>query len=279
MSVYYDVKEYLEVQKITEENSEILDFARSHLAWLGWKMLLDTANIRKISLCCGEKTFDFSGSTITTDLHNMIRALECASPFKLIMDYDYLWSESDHESTCDHLAISSYLDEVEEAGVKHIFYTMYNNADSGDGAGILSAYGERSGRVYKGIVQEKPISDFPDRGNWHAPREAIIYQPETLVGVDMAAVLDIVKQLKKLSEDDNLTNTEIEFSYCMNNFQARSAEDFKKFAYLAGRLIDLTNGECCICAELVDLDDPFGRILKIDIEDQENYTITMTAID
>lgn len=279
MSVYYEVKEYLEVQEITEENREILDFTKEHLAWLGWKMLTNSAKVINITFLCGEKKVIFSGDTMNADFHNMIRTLEEKRSFQLTMEYQYCWRASDPEMSYDHLAISFYLDEAQEEEAKHIFYTMYNNADCGDGAGILSAYGERNGHTYKGIVQDKPISDFPDSGNWYAPREVVIYQPETLEGVDMVAVREIVKQLETLSEDDNLTDTETEFSYCMNHFQARSVEDFQKFVRLASGLIELTDDQCCVTPELVDWNDPYGRILKIDVKQGGEYAITMVSVE
>lgn len=35
MSVYYDVKEYLEIREIAGGNDPMVDLARKHLAWLG----------------------------------------------------------------------------------------------------------------------------------------------------------------------------------------------------------------------------------------------------
>ena len=285
MSVYYDVKEYLEIREIAGGNDPMVDLARKHLAWLGWKMLDDSAWVRKIFLSCGEKNYVFSGDTVCADFHDIIRALaddsglKAGTAIKLSMDYHYRWTGGDPQSAYDHLVISGYLEQANEEETKNIFYTMYNNADCGDGAGVLSAYGERNGRVYKGIVQDKPISDFPDSGHWYAPREVVIYQPETLEGVDMVAVRDIVKQLETLSEDDNLTDTEAEFSYCMDHFQARSVEDFQKFVCLASKLIELTDGECCVIPELVDWNDPYGRILKINVKQNGEYAITIASVE
>lgn len=279
MSVYYDVKEYLEVQEITEENREILYFTQEHLAWLGWKILKNSAKVINITFLCGEKKVTFSGDTMNADFHNMIRALEEERSFQLTMEYQYCWRALDPEMSYDHLAISSYLDRVQEEETKHIFYTMYNDADCGDGAGILSAYGERNGHAYKGIVQDKHIPDFPDSGNWYAPRETVIYEPNEIDHVDLKAIGEVIQELSTLSEGDNIVVSENELSYFMNNFQPKNSEDFKKFVHLAGRLIELTNGECYICAELVDLDDPFGRIIKIDVTDSKKYTITMASID
>lgn len=59
MSVYYDVKEYLEIREIAGGNDSMVDLARKHLAWLGWKMLDDSAWVRKIFLSCGEKNYVF----------------------------------------------------------------------------------------------------------------------------------------------------------------------------------------------------------------------------
>lgn len=278
MSIYYDVKEYLNVREITPENVPILNFAKSHLAWLEWKMLFDVADVQMIFLSCGGKSFTFSGDTVTADFHEMVRVLDDESPFTLTMEYTYWGSAFSYESTYDHMAIADYLSYAEAEAAKHIFYTIYDNADN-NGGGTLSAYGERNGHAYKGVVPDKPISDFPNSGNWYAPSTAVVYDPETLEGVDVAAVRDIVKQLQVLSEDDTLTDTETEFSYYMNNFQPKSVEDFKKFVYLVSRLIDLTNGECALWVELVDLDDPFRRILKIDVEHTGEHTATMAAIE
>lgn len=284
MSVYYDVKEYLEIREIAGGNDPMVDLARKHLAWLGWKMLDDSAWVRKIFLSCGEKNYVFSGDTVRADFHDIIRALaddsglKAGTAIKLSMDYHYRWTGGDPQSAYDHLVISGYLEQANEEETKNIFYTMYNNADCGDGAGVLSAYGERNGRVYKGIVQDKPVSDFPDSGDWYAPRETVIYEPDELDHVDVQAVGAVIRELSTLSVGDQITISENELSYRMNDFHPKTPEDFQKFAYLAGRLIDLTNGECYLCAEFVDLDDPFGRILKINVENSEKYTVTMASV-
>lgn len=278
MSIYYDVKEYLEVQKITEENHQVIDLTKNHLAWLGWKMLNDDAKVHHFSLSFDETTITFAGDTITSDFHVLIRALDEASSFRLIADYAYTHYGMDPENACDHLVISSYLKQADETELKNVFYTMYNNADCGDGAGTLCAYGEKNGRIYKGIVQDEPISDFPDSGNWYAPREAIVCCIDSFEGMDMDAIRNVVNQLMCLSSHDNFTDSETEFDYFMNNFNPKNVEDFHTFIRLAGELIKLTKNTCGFLAELVDLDDPHGRILKINIDDPENYTITMACV-
>lgn len=279
MSVCYDVKEYLEVQEITEENREILEFAKEHLAWLGWKMLTNSAKVNKISLLCGEKKLFFCGDTVDANFHDMIRTLEENLSFQLTMEYYHCWRGSDPEFIYDHLSISSYLEKTNEVGSQHIFYSMYNRADCGEGAGVLCAYGEKKGHTYSGIIQDKPIFDFPDTGNWYAPNSVLVYEPENLDHLDVKVIANIIKELRTLSEDDDIIVSENELSYFMNNFQPKNAKDFIKFTDLASKLIELTDGECYVAAELVDLDDPYGRILKINMENNEKYSITMASVE
>ena len=281
MSVYYDVKEYLSVKEVTEKNEFTKELAQAHLAWLGWKLLSDSAYVNKLSLSCNGKGLAFSGEVITSDFHKIIRALDDASSFELIVDYRYTWVGTELEaamSCCDHLAISSYLEQASKEERNHIFYTMYNRADCGEGAGVLCAYGEKNGRISSGTVEDNVITEFPQNGNWYAPKETVIYEPETTEGLDINAIATVIEELSKLSEHDNITVSENEIDYFMNNFQPKNADDLKKFAYLAGKLKELANGECFTDAELIDLDDPHGRILKFDIHDSEKYTITMAAI-
>ena len=278
MSVYYSVKEYLEVQEITEDNSEILYLASEHLAWLGWSILNDNAYVNNVSLSFGDKKLTFSGDTMNTGFHEIIRALNDVSSFELSIDYNYFWSSSDFECACDHLAISSYLENTDKKESQHIFYTMHNWADCADDGIGFCAYGEKNNHVYNGIVQDEVVSDFPDTGNWYAPGTTLIYDPENLDGLDVKAIASVIEELNSLNEDDNIIVSENRISYYMDDFQPKNAEDFKKFAYLAGRLIDLTKGSCYVCAELVDLDNPHGRILKINFENNGKYTITMAAV-
>lgn len=279
MSVFYDVKEYLSVKEITEDNNTIFSLAKAHLAWLGWKLLSDCAYVNNISISFGKEKLVFSGDTITADFHHIIRTVKNESSFELTMDYRYFWYGYDGENSCDHLAISSYLKHASPDEARHIFYTMYNNADCSDGAGVLCAYGEKSGKAYNGIIENKVISSFPGSGNWYSPKEAIICCPDIIDGLDMAAIKSIIEELGTLSSNDNITISDDELAYYMNNFEPKNVDDFKKFAYLAGRLIELTNGDCYACAELVDLADPIGRILKIDIKNSKSYTITLAAVD
>lgn len=283
MSVYYDVKEYLRVQEITDRNQALMEMVRQHLAWLGWKMLTDDARV-EISLSYGKKHFTFSGETVTADFHEIIRFLEDLPEMddgyalELSLNYHYRWTGLDPKNACDHLVISNYLEQAYETELENVFYTMYNNADCGDGAGTLCAYGEKNGHIYKGTVQDKPISDFPDSGNWYAPREAIVCCIDSFEGMDMDAIRNVVNQLMCLSSHDNFTDSETEFDYFMNNFNPKNVEDFHTFIRLAGELIKLTKNTYGFLAELVDLDDPHGRILKIDIDDPENYTVTMACV-
>ena len=295
MSIYYDVKETLSMRKITEKNAFTKELTRMHLAWLGWKLLSDSAYVNKLSLLCGEKKLVFSGEVITSDFHEIIRALDDADSFELIADYRYTSVGTELEvalsrytglgtkldvamSYCDSFAISSYLEQAEKDEVQHIFYTMYNSADCGEGAGTLSAYGEKNGRVYNGIVEDRVISEFPQTGNWYAPKETVICEPESTEGLDVNAIAKVIEELSTLSEGDHITVSEAEIAYYMNNFQPKTADDLKKFAYLAGKLKELANGECFTDAELIDLDDPHGRILKFDIQNSEEFTITLAAI-
>lgn len=279
MSVYYTVKETLNVTEAAEENEMFQTLVHAHLTWLGWKLLQDRANVYQLSLSVGDQKFTFSGKTITSDFHELIRALKSASSFHLAMDYCYVWYGADPETACDHLSISSYLEETEESERKGIFYTMYNYADCGDDVGVLCAYGEKNGKVYNGVVQEQEISEFPSTGSWCTPKECVVCCPDELDGLNMDSILKVIDELSALSEGDNLTVSENELAYYMNQFEPKNADDFKKFVRLAGELLELTEGQCCFCAELVDWDDPYNRILKIDIEDREKYSITMAAID
>lgn len=127
MSVYYDVKEYLEIREIAGGNDPMVDLARKHLAWLGWKMLDDSAWVRKIFLSCGEKNYVFSGDTVRADFHDIIRALaddsglKAGTAIKLSMDYHYRWTGGDPQSAYDHLVISGYLEQANEEETKISF--------------------------------------------------------------------------------------------------------------------------------------------------------------
>jgi len=100
MSVYYDVKEYLEIREIAGGNDSMVDLARKHLAWLGWKMLgMISAWVRKIFLSCGEKELCFfrripsvrifmtSSRALADD-----SGLKAGTAIKLSMDYHYRWT-------------------------------------------------------------------------------------------------------------------------------------------------------------------------------------------
>lgn len=283
MSIYFDIKEVLEVSEITPENEPIIDLAKSYLTWIGSRLLLDCANIHEITLEVDKKKLSFTGKTITTDYHSIIRALNNVTSFSLTTDYYYedvfsFDSMSNQDDDYGHFSISSYLENADEDESKHIFYTMYNKADTEETVGDLYAYGMKGDKYYKGIVEEHAISDLPSEGHWYAPLTAVTCELDKLDGLNVERITQIYHELSAMSYDDSINTYNNGLTFYINNFEAKSKDDLEKFIHLTSELIDLTDGECCINSELVGMSAGYPCILKIDVEIDDKYSLSLISV-
>lgn len=62
-------------------------------------------------------------------------------------------------------------------------------------------------------------------------------------------------------------------------FSGEKCGRFSIVCLSASKLIELTDGECCVIPELVDWNDPYGRILKINVKQNGEYAITIASVE
>lgn len=98
---------------------------------------------------------------MTKDFHDIMRAINNADSVEIISDYNYHSYELSAicPDVCDFAIFPE--EEIKESGIESLnglFYSLYNNADCPDDAGIVLAYGEKNGTLYTGNIEEiEPI--------------------------------------------------------------------------------------------------------------------------
>jgi hypothetical protein len=190
----------------------------------------------------------------------------------------------------------AYLDEEikEDPGyLDGLFYCVYSNADCGNGAGTVYAYGKRNGFLYTGVVPFAEVDKIPD-GDWYAPQTAIACEVDAQEGRDMAAIEDVCRQLcrfsqeaftkddadacDRLNKDYGIISRQLDVSknsiaFYTNFLRIKNDDELKEVMKLVARLIDLTDGECGLIGELVDISGPDARVLHFDVEANGEYIL------
>ena len=253
--------------------------AREYLAELGRDMMLDIVSGMRISLTCDNQIYRFSGSVVSDEFQNLIYVLNETDSFQLEVYYsrkDAYITEAGYPQECETLV--SCFQTVEDAA-KNAFLSVSVTNGAPEDSGLLFALGVNHGRTFCGRVLPQPITVFPEDGNWHSPKEAIICCPEDLTGLDREAITWVIQELSALSEHDNLTDRPEELSFYLNNLSIHTSKEFEKFVRLTGELIRLMRGQCDTYAELVDWSASHSRILKVDFTERGDYSMTLASTD
>jgi hypothetical protein len=131
MSVYYNVKEHISIKN--SKNEYIAFGIIDTIASIGKQMLCDRAEIRQLSLSADGKAYSFAGREITSELHEILRAISHATALELTLEYDSV--------NCD-FPLAECVEEAFEAApalADEVFYSLYNKADCQSGVGVLAA--------------------------------------------------------------------------------------------------------------------------------------------
>ena len=277
MSVYYEVNEHLVVAN-TEEYGGIVNLMSTQLSILGACMLQDHAGIRNLTVIADGEEHRFSGNIISEDLHEAIRAMNSAKSLEVISAYHYYWytdrlDPGPFEMTKLLQAVAKDAPEVLEG----MFYSMYNNADCGEGAGCITAFGRKDGKLYTGEVPFEAVESISD-GDWYTPVTAVVCEMDNLDGLDMKAIENTCRELSAYSAADTLTNEENDFSFFLNNLRITDDTQLKAFMQGYAKLIDLTDGECCLIGELADISKPDVSLLHFDVEADGSAVLKLAAI-
>ena len=292
MSVYYDIKEHLVIED-TEKHSMELGNIHYRLSMMAAWTLQHRGCFGKLTIIADGEKFSFSDDILNTRYQEALDALYKATSAEIICDYGCSVRAMEADPT--PFELMKYLDEEikEYPGyLDGLFYCVYNNADC-EGAGMVCAYGKKNGVLYTGAVPFAEVDKIPD-GDWYAPQTAIACEVEAEEGRDMAAIADVCRQLCRFSQetftkDDEdvlsrlvesygITSGQLDVSknsiaFYTNFLRIKNDDELKEVMQLVARLIDLTDGECGLIGELVDISGPDARVLHFDVEANGEYIL------
>ena len=69
-----------------------------------------------------------------------------------------------------------------------------------------------------------------------------------------------------------------ELSFFLNNLRIKNNAELKEFMNLYAKMIELTDGECSLTGELVDISAPDIKMLRFDVEADGAHNLEMAAI-
>ena len=241
-------------------------------------MLQNRGGFVKLSAIADGAEYSFSGSIVTEDYHNLINALRNAVNIEIVSSYGYSYRSDSLDP--GPFVMVDYLQQLTEnvsEELHGVFYSMYHNADCDSSAGALVAFGEKNGRIYTGDVAFEPVDSIPD-GVWYTPLTAMCYDPDDSENLDISAIMSVCQQLCNFSSADDLRCDKSGIAFYLNNLRLETDAQLKSFMALYAKLIDLTDGECCLIGELADIGSTDVKILHFDVEADGTHTMKMAAI-
>lgn len=311
MSSSLVVKEVVNVSEKSTAYFPSLSNISTHLLWISNKLLLNDMSCVDIRFSCAGKEYRFSGTEITEDFQNLIRALEPAdimlnadsdtlgniqnlsgeaefgaesNPFSFSASFHVETRLYDDDFSGNLFDFCSMMRESAKKDPDNMFFSLYiDPLDKGEGVGELEAYGSLNGTAYNGTVEDREIHQFPATGKWVSPQSLFAYDPNYIEGLDVRSldkkrIGEILEGLCQYSYDNDVTLEDDEISYIMNGFEGNSPEALNKLVILVGELIELTPGWGPIDIALLDEADIHGRTLRIHVESRDRFSMATAAI-
>lgn len=298
MSVYYDIHEHLVIEDTEKHDVELCNLHYRLSLMAAW-VLQRRGGMRNLTIIADGQKFSFMGDILNARYQEALDVLCKARSVEVISDFGCYTKAMEVSPT--PFELMAYLDEEIKENPEYIdglFYCVYNNADCGDGAGIVCAYGKKNGVLYTGAVPFVETKQIPD-GNWYAPQTAIACEVDAKEGRDMAAIEDVCRRLCRFSQetftkDDEEALSRLEENYGItsqqlsvsensialytNFLRVKNDDELKEVIRLYAMLIDLTDGECGLIGELVDVSGSDVRVVHFDVEASGEYTIEIAAV-
>lgn len=299
MSVYYDIKEHLVIED-TEKHSLELGNIHYRLSLMAAWTLQHRGCIGNLTIIADGENFSFAGDILNAQYQKALDALYKARSAEIICDYGCSVRVTETDPT--PFELMTHLDEETKEDPDYLdglFYCVYNNADCGNGAGILCAYGKKNGVLYTGTVPFAEVDKIPD-GNWYAPQTAIACEVDAEEGRDLAAIAEVCRQLcrfsqetftkddedvqGRLAENYSITSGQLDVSeesvaFYTNYLRISNDDELKEVMRLFAKLINLTDGECGLIGELVDIAGSDVKILHFDVGANGEHTIQIASVE
>lgn len=248
------------------------------LCALGAYILNDRGSVGNLRVIADGAEYHFSGKKLTQAYHEAITAAGKAVNLEIIWNYGYYWPGFTDDP--GPFSMMEHLDEMlkeDPNALEGLFYSAYNNADCGDGAGVTVAYGKKNGMMYTGEIPYMAVESIPD-GDWYTPLNAVAFDSYNTEIKDFTQIEAVCREMTKFSQDDTLDNSDDGFVFDLNNLRIKDDTELKTFIQLYAQLMKLTNGECGLIGELADISGPDVKMLRFDVEADGTYTLELTNI-
>lgn len=261
MSINYEIKEHMVVTD-TAEHSELIGMAVSD-----YLKLSDNNTISNAVISRDNQTTVFESGYDKNQFASIVNSLVTANKVDISIEYSY----NTDIGEIDIFEISDYVKSHMDENTKDLFYSLYNNSDCEEDAGVLTAYGFKNGTYYNGIVEYNEVDSIPD-GKWVAVTTAVCYDTEDS-NDNMKAIDDVCRQMCEFSEYDDLYYSNGDFTFNLNNLVINNDSELKGFLSLCRKLHELTDGECYFEINLVDFSSAEARLLNVEFDEEGNPII------
>lgn len=280
MSVFYEIKEHLQVKRNEENVDDItgagdaLQAMQGQLAALAALMLAGDDSIRfKLRLTADGKTYICEGKEVMPEFKTILDVLPNAAEVDLEAAYGYThhggWAMYDlvgpfplMKLLGDYKSDDPYWDGI--------FYSAWNNADCNEDAGCLVAYGKKDGKVYRGQLSGKIAASLPD-GDWNEWMSSSLYalgDPKDAAFVDACeALADYFGEDLQLDEDGE---------YYLNSFPLHNDAEARRFFELMTEVKQRAS-EFSLIAALADTSHPDAQLADIE-ETDDGFVLRVTQV-
>lgn len=280
MSICYTVKEHLSVRDARESADCDLLFLASHqIALLASRMLEDEGEIFSLQLVADGEEYAFSGREITPQLHAVLRALCTAKTVDLCIDYSFVWRAEIDELDVGPFVLCGAVEELlaeDERQYENVFYSMYHQADSSFGDGVLVAHGQKNGRRFCGMVDFLP-SELPETGCWENADTLLVLEAPPFSGVDAAFLGRVAQDFSELGAEVVCQEAAQELCFYVNRLVLRSKEGFLRLIELYRRLQAAVGDEPLFLGGLVDLSGRDAAILELAVQ-KDSYSVQIARV-
>ena len=279
MSTYYSVNEVLKLKN--EENYELI-IGAIHFQYtlLGALMLNDDAKVFEMNLKADGKDYSFAGSDITPEFKKLLDTMRSAEEIELTVSYEYVWRAGYEHMNIGPFPVCELIEKLLDENAidsKDFFYSMYNDADSEPGFGVLTAYGEKNGKQYCGVVELKTAEEFPNDGEWYAA-EDLLFCCEIEESLDKEKV--IIEACSAFDENIEYTleKQENELAFELKNVGVlKTKEDFERLESLCAKLCRIAHDYSFI-GQFIDYSRNVPRLMEFDMDENSGCSIRIASI-
>lgn len=285
MSVYYEIFEHLTVNNISsDEHNTKAKTIKTFCDWaakLGALMLEDSADVIRMELTADGKEFSFAGNCPNDEYNTLLKAIASANDFDLIAHYEYVWRGADSifADELDSFTLSSLFERLSEDELDGVFYSMWNNADCGEGAGALVAFGIYNSKLYTGSVDFETVNALPD-GEWYAETD-IAADSADLPPEQAIRAVQICTMFNGLTlnetESAYITVSANKLSYHMNDVLLHGQDDFDKLIKLYAELRAIVPQTDSL-GEYADTHGSHARVMHVSYSDTNVPTVKIAEI-